>query len=254
MGLEATEQEQIRAKIASVPYWYHRFEVRPGIVTPGINDTATMLQHLGLPEDCRGKRALDLGTRDGFFAFELTRRGASVLAVDYHARDRTGFAVASELLEIDVPYRQENIYNLDAERDGTFDIVLCLGLLYHLPDPMRALRIVRGLCGGVLYLETQALDNAVLMADGGFATLESISPTLPALPLMQFYPGRALNNDPTNYWVPNMACMRGMLAENNFQVMSESLVGGRATFVCTPVQNAEREYLSAIAAGSLAPR
>jgi hypothetical protein len=69
--------------------------IQPGITTPGINNTAQVLALLDLPDDARGLRVLDLGTRDGFFAFEMERRGAEVIAVDYIPKDQTGFAVAS---------------------------------------------------------------------------------------------------------------------------------------------------------------
>jgi hypothetical protein len=74
-------EAEVRARIAAVPRWYHPIEVRPGIVTPGANEAGAVLRALELPADCRGMRALDLGTRDGYFAFELERRGAEVVAV-----------------------------------------------------------------------------------------------------------------------------------------------------------------------------
>ena len=76
----ALSDEQVRERIAAVPHWYHQIEVRPGIVTPGINDSAGTLAQLDLPQDCTGLRALDIGARDGFFSFELERRGAQVVA------------------------------------------------------------------------------------------------------------------------------------------------------------------------------
>ena len=132
------ERQAIQRQIESVPYWYHRIPIQPGLVTPGVNDCATTLARLGLPDDCRGMRALDLGTRDGFFAFELERRGAQVLAVDYMPRDRSGFDIAARLVGYQGSYLQENIYNLSAEQIGSFDLVLFLGLLYHLPEIGRA--------------------------------------------------------------------------------------------------------------------
>jgi len=247
------DETQILAKIASVPHWYHRIEIRPGLVTPGINDSPTVLRTLGLPQDCHGLRALDLGTRDGFFAFELARRGADVVAVDYLPRDKTGFAVASELLGIDVPYRHQNLYTLDHDELGTFDIVLFLGVLYHLPDPMAALRLVRRLCRGRLYLETQLLDHATLLPDGSFTSLETLAPQLRDLPLMQFYRAGVLNDDPTNYWAPNAACLRGMLAENNFEVETEHLGGARGIFTCRVVEDSVRAYWTDVASGARLP-
>ena len=62
-----------RAMIAGYKSWYHRIEVRPGIITPGANDSPLNLQMLQLPADCSGMRVLDIGARDGFFSFELER-------------------------------------------------------------------------------------------------------------------------------------------------------------------------------------
>ncbi|MEP6811127.1 MAG: hypothetical protein ABI992_12855, partial [Chthoniobacterales bacterium] len=84
-------REAIEDKLASVPHWYHRIEVAPGIVTPGINDTPAYFGLFQFPVDCTGLRVLDLGTRDGYFAFEFERRGAEVLAIDYFPAHRTGF-------------------------------------------------------------------------------------------------------------------------------------------------------------------
>jgi tRNA (mo5U34)-methyltransferase len=111
--------DEVRARIAAVPQWHHPIELRPGIITPGANDARTMLEMLDLPVDCRGMRALDLGTRDGFFAFELERRGAEVVAVDYMTMADSGFAVAAELLGSRVTYLQRNLYELAAAELGS---------------------------------------------------------------------------------------------------------------------------------------
>ncbi|MEZ0389208.1 MAG: class I SAM-dependent methyltransferase, partial [Verrucomicrobium sp.] len=73
------------------------------------------------PQDCRGMRVLDIGTRDGYFAFECERRGAEVLAVDYFPAEQTGFAIAARLLNSSVEYRQKNMYELSAAELGQFD-------------------------------------------------------------------------------------------------------------------------------------
>ena len=210
--------DQIHAEIAAVPHWYHPIEVRPGIVTPGTNDASVVLRRLRLPEDCSGLRALDIGARDGFFSFELERRGAEVIAVDYIAPDATGFAVASRLLGSRVPYLHENLYNLRPETLGTFDLVLCLGLLYHLPDPIRALRIIRSLSRSRMLLETLILDEEL--------------PQMGSIPLMRFFPGDTMCGDPTNYWAPNIACLKAMLDETEFSVGRVVRGGNRAIVDC----------------------
>src|SRR4051812_30744538 len=105
------DRKVIQARIDSVPRWYHRIEVAPGVVTPGVTDSQTYLRFLDLPADCSGWRVLDLGTRDGFYAFEFERRGADVIAIDYVPKERSGFSVAAELLKSRVEYVQANLYD-----------------------------------------------------------------------------------------------------------------------------------------------
>jgi tRNA (mo5U34)-methyltransferase len=230
--------DEVRAQIAAIPHWYHPIEIRPGIVTPGVNDARLVLETLDLPADCRGMRALDLGTRDGFFAFELERRGADVVAVDYVAMADSGFAVAAGLLGSRVTYLQRNLYALTAADLGTFDIVLFLGLLYHLPDPLGALRIVRELTRQRMYLET-------LVMDFGGATDE--------LPLMRFFAGSSWADDPTNYWGPNVRCVEEMLGETEFAPRHVVRIGNRCVFECEAVSSPAAGYYMQIATGRRAP-
>jgi len=241
--------EQIRERIGQVAYWYHRIPVRPGIITPGVSDCQTTLRLLDLPEDCRGLRALDVGTRDGFFAFELERRGAKVTAVDYVSDEQTGFSVAADLLGSKVEFRHANVYDLSTAGIGTFDIVLFLGLLYHLPDPVQALHILRSLCKQRMCIESHVIDNAVSMRDGQFLPLSSVAPALTDIPIMQFYPGTTLNSDPTNYWGPNVACLEAMLNECNFTCTSKHLVGSRGILNCVVNSNSDLAYHNRLARG-----
>jgi tRNA (mo5U34)-methyltransferase len=231
-----------RALIAAYPRWYHRIEVRPGIITPGVNDSPLTLQMLQLPVDCTGMRVLDIGARDGFFSFELERRGADVLAVDYMPAARTGFPIAAELLGSRVVFRQANIYHLTPDEIGTFDLVLFLGLLYHLPDPIRAMRILRRLCSWRMYLETLVIDSIVTTADGSKTTLAALNEQLTEIPLMQFFPGASHNGDPTNYWGPNVPCVEAMLVETEFRVERVERVPRRALFQCAVASNPQTAY------------
>jgi tRNA (mo5U34)-methyltransferase len=230
--------DEVRARIAAVPHWYHPIEIRPGILTPGTNDARTVLGMLDLPDDCAGMRALDLGTRDGFFAFELERRGAEVVAVDYMAKEDSGFGVAAELLGSRVTYLQRNLYELTAADLGTFDIVLFLGLLYHLPDPLGALRVVRNLTRQSMYLETLVLD---------------FGPELDDLPMMRFFSGSSWAGDPTNYWGPNARCVEEMLGETEFAVRRVVRIGDRGLFASEATSSPAAAYYMEIATGRRAP-
>src|ERR687894_2788210 len=87
--------EEAREAISRVEHWYHRIEVAPGVVTPGVHDSVAALAVMGLPERLDGKRVLDVGARDGHFSFVAEERGAEVLAIDSVAPERlTGFSTA----------------------------------------------------------------------------------------------------------------------------------------------------------------
>jgi len=228
MSTSLTDDEVLDA-IASIPKWYHRIEIRPGISTPGINDSQLALQLLDPPVDCTGLRVLDLGTRDGFFAFEMERRGAEVLAVDI---EEGGFMVASRLVGSRVPFLRRDLHELTPDAIGTFDIVLFLGLLYHLPDPIAALRIVRALCCRAMYLESVVIDQNLLMEDGSFCELADLHPRLTSIPLMRFFPGDVCNQDETNFWGPNIQCVKDILADTGFTVVRVAPLKRRAVFEC----------------------
>lgn len=161
--------------------WYHTIELPDGIVTPGWFDLRPIAPLMPWP-DVRGKRCLDIGTYDGFIAFELERRGAAeVLAVDINDHTKWdwppdmratgaenlsklagperggGFRLAAEALGSSVELRSISVYDLDPAELGTFDVVTCGSLLLHLRDPMRALEAVRGVCGGV-FLSAEQID------------------------------------------------------------------------------------------------
>lgn len=238
---EPLTPEQVLGLIDSVPHWYHRIEVAPGVVTPGKNDSPAFLESLPLPSDVAGLRILDLGTRDGFFAFEMERRGAEVVAIDYMPVEQTGFAVAKRLLGSQVEYQNSNVYDLSIERFGEFDLVLFLGLLYHLRDPLLALDRIWSVCRGQLLVETQVIDQALLLRNGSFTSLAAIDPRLTELPLMQFYSGDSLNSDPTNWWAPNTVCLRGMLEAAGFRV--DYLVNHGARSVARAVRTADPQTM-----------
>lgn len=239
----AENAQEAQRLIEAHPHWYHRIEVAPGVVTPGVNDSQMILDALQLPERLDGMRVLDIGARDGFFSFECERRGAGeVVAIDYLPPEETGFPIARDLVGSQVEMRQANVYDLTPGDYGTFDLVLFLGVLYHLRDPMLALDRIADVSKGKLILETQAIDEALLVSPGQFKPLAAISPELESIPLMQFYPGDSLNNDSTNVWAPNQACLRAMLEETGFSVDHELRLGQRAIAFAHRTEDAMRDF------------
>src|SRR4051794_32010871 len=146
--------------------WYHTLELAPGHVTPGMFDLRPFVDRYGLPARLDGKRALDVGTWDGFWAFEMERRGAEVVALDLDdeaaldwpprrrptsfppQRRGEGFRLAQEVFGSSVERVDCSIYDARPADLGTFDLVFCGSVLIHLRDQLLALERLAGLCRG----------------------------------------------------------------------------------------------------------
>ncbi|MGB8354144.1 MAG: methyltransferase domain-containing protein [Chthoniobacteraceae bacterium] len=123
----------------------------------------------------------------------------------------------------------ENVYEVTSAKYGFFDLVLFLGVLYHLRNPMAAFDRVRSVMkpDAGLFVETHLLDNAVLLPDGSSTTLEALSPALRDLPIWQFYSRDRLNSDATNKWAPNMEGLKQAVEEAEFEVLDSHILGTR---------------------------
>jgi tRNA (mo5U34)-methyltransferase len=195
---------ETRRQIAELD-WFHSIDLGDGVITPGSDDSRAKLARLGLPEDLSGMSVLDIGAYDGFFAFEAERRGASrVLAIDTLAWERGArsgwpcFRLAHRVLNSRVEAKKLDVAALSREMLGGFDVVLLLGVLYHLEDPMAGLRAVADVTDGLLVVETHTDANRL------------------ARPAMAFYPTDELNDDPSNWWGPNEAALLGILRAVGF--------------------------------------
>jgi tRNA (mo5U34)-methyltransferase len=199
--------DDLRARVAATR-WYHTIDLGGGVVTPGVDNTPLRLACVGLPASLAGLTVLDVGAWDGFFSFEAERRGAArVVAADHYswhgvgwgtADGKAGFRLAKDALSSKVEDVDVDVMQLSPERVGTFDVVLFLGVLYHLPDPLGALERIASVTHGRLILET-VVDMV------GFSR-----------PAMAFYPNEELNADPTNWWGPNHAAVISMLKRVGF--------------------------------------
>jgi tRNA (mo5U34)-methyltransferase len=238
------ERAEIERLIRAHGRWWHQIEVAPGIVTPG-DDSNRMklpiLDDIGLPRRMDGLRVLDIGCSDGFFSFEMEARGASVVAIDFVPEDYTGFAVASKILGSSVEYRMENVYNLNPESFGLFDVVLFMGVLYHLRNPLGGLDAIRSVMkqGGQLFVGTMMIDEYFQLPDRTITSLAALNPALAEVPLWQAYPRDTLNGDFTNCFAPNRAALVAALTEAQFkpqQVATVSMGGyARAEAITDPL-------------------
>lgn len=215
---------EARRAVAANASWYHTLELAPGVVTPGMIDLREVAAKI-LPADLRGRRALDIGTFDGFWAFELERRGAEVVAIDVadvgavqlppNNRQRLeraaqdleielarGFRLAAELLGSRVQHAVCDVTELLPERiGGPVEVAFMGALLLHVRDPVRALERILG----------------ALAPGGQLFQLESIS-----LPLTIMHPRRPTAYFQTletnfNWWQANRAALRAWLLTAGFE-------------------------------------
>jgi tRNA (mo5U34)-methyltransferase len=186
--------------------WWHTIDLGNGIVTRGRVDNLATLKRIGLPERLDGKTVLDIGAWDGFYSFEAERRGAArVLATDSFSwggggwGTKAGFELARKALGSKVEDLHLDVMDLSPDRIGTFDLVLCLGILYHMRHPLLALERVFSVTGDHLILETHV-------------DLQWIR-----RPAIAFYPNDELQRDATNWCGPNPAAVEAMLRTVGFR-------------------------------------
>jgi tRNA (mo5U34)-methyltransferase len=201
--------EELQERI-SRQSWFHTIDLGHGVVTPGRDKSGRRLSRIGLPADLRGRSVLDVGAWDGFFSFEAERRGADrVVAVDGPAwrepawgpggyGTKTGFELARRALGSRVTDLELDLEQIRPETVGRFDIVLFLGVLYHLKHPWLALERVASVCGELLIVETHA----------DFLDLSR--------PAVALYPGAELDADVSNWCGPNIAALTAMLRQEGF--------------------------------------
>jgi len=162
--------------------WWHSIDLGDGVVTPGRCFPEGEVRKLCLP-DLTGKSVLDIGTWDGFYAFEAEKRGASrVVATDHwmwhQSTGKAGFDYAHTALGSKVEVIDLDILDHTPERIGKFDVVFFLGVLYHLRHPLLALESVASVVDDLLILETY---TASVSQEGR----EHFTETRPALVYME---------------------------------------------------------------------
>jgi tRNA (mo5U34)-methyltransferase len=183
-----------------------------------------------IPEDLTGASVLEIGCNAGFYALEMARRGAArVIGIDSDARYLAQARFAAELLGFAIEYRQLSVYDVAALRER-FDCVLFLGVLYHLRHPLLALDLIHDHVARdrvVVQSMLRGSDDA-LAADEDYEFDEARVFELPAFPRLHFVE-RRFAGDPTNWWIPNRACLEAMLRSAGFRIEAHP---EREVFVC----------------------
>lgn len=187
-----------------------------------------------LPADLSGKTVLDIGCNAGFYSIEMKHRGADrVLGIDFDETYLAQARFAAEVAGVDIEFEELSVYDV-ARLGERFDVVLFMGVLYHLRHPLLALDLIREhVAGELLVFQTMQRGSAALPqigADYHFWN-ESLFEE-PGFPKLHFIEHRYAN-DPTNWWIPNQACAQAMLRSAGFEIAAHP---EREVYICRPVE------------------
>lgn len=185
-----------------------------------------------LPADLRGKTVLDLGCNAGFYALEMKRRGAArVVGVDSDPRYLAQAKLAAEVYGLDIELRQLSVYDV-ATLGERFDVVLFMGVLYHLRHPLLALDLIREhAVGELLVFQSMQRGSEQVAAVEHDYSFSDVSPFAdPGFPAMYFIE-RCYAGDPSNWWIPNQACVEAMLRSAGFAIVDHP---EQEVYLCRP--------------------
>ncbi|HVL66481.1 MAG TPA: TIGR04290 family methyltransferase [Vicinamibacterales bacterium] len=219
------DRATIERRVAELGDWFHNLD---------LNGVQTAPRHFlgdyprvkwerfahAIPGDLRGRTVLDIGCNAGFYAIEMKRRGADrVVAVDSDPRYLAQARFAAEVLGADIEFREMSVYRLPALEER-FDLVLFMGVLYHLRYPLLALDILHEhVTRDLLVFQSMLRGSSevgTFSHDYDFHEMAHFDD--PAYPRMYFVENRYAG-DPTNWWVPNRACAEAMLRSSGFTIV-----------------------------------
>ncbi|HEX3653230.1 MAG TPA: TIGR04290 family methyltransferase [Rhizomicrobium sp.] len=237
--MNALSQEQIRAQVKELGPWFHNLD---------LNGVPTAPEHFlgdypavkwrrfsaALPQDLRGKSVLDIGCNAGFYSMEMKRRGAArVLGIDSDEDYLRQARFAAGVNGFDIEFRELSVYDVGALGEK-FDIVIFMGVLYHLRHPLLALDLIREHAVRELLvfqsMQRGSADMGAFAQDYDFWDKDAFD--LPEFPKLHFIEHRYAG-DPTNWWVPNRACAEAMLRSAGFEITAHP---EDEVYLCKPVE------------------
>lgn len=219
--------EEIRRRVGELGDWFQNIDLGGGVHTApshflGDYPAVKWARFAGaIPADLRGKTVLDLGCNAGFYAIEMKRRGAErVLGVDFDERYLAQARFAAGTLGLDIEFRRLSVYDV-AQLGERFDVVIFMGVFYHLRHPLLALDLIREhVARDLLLFQSMQRGSTVVappMEDADF--WETAMFDDPAFPQMYFIEHR-YSTDPTNWWIPNRAGAEAMLRSAGFHILA----------------------------------
>ena len=237
--------EQLRTRIDELGPWFHNMNLAGVWTAPDhfLGDyPAVKWRHTAsaIPVDLRGRSVLDIGCNAGFFSMEMKRRGADrVVGLEPDPAYLAQARFAADVSGLEIEFRDLSVYDVAALGER-FDIVLFMGVFYHLRHPLLALDLVHEhVAGDLLVFQTMQRGStavAELAADYDFSETSAFDE--PGYPKLHFIEQRYAG-DPTNWWAPNRACTEAMLRSAGFDIVSRP---EDETYLCRCCERASAYY------------
>jgi tRNA (mo5U34)-methyltransferase len=220
-------QEKIEKRVRELGTWFHNISLRGVQTAPEhfLGDYPAVKWRSfasAIPEDLSGKSVLDIGCNGGFYAMEMKRRGAErVLGIDSDDDYLAQARFAAEVNEFDIEFRRMNVYDVP-QLGEKFDVVLFMGVFYHLRHPLLALDLLHDhVTKDLLVFQSMqrgSKEAPQLQHDYQFWNTEIFEED--SFPKM-FFIENCYSGDWTNWWIPNRGCVEGMLRSSGFEILAQ---------------------------------
>jgi tRNA (mo5U34)-methyltransferase len=231
--------DAIRSRVAELGEWFHNLDLQGVRTAPNhfLGDYPMIkwskFAH-AVPTDLRGKTVLDVGCNAGFYALEMKRRGAErVVGIDSDESYLAQARFAAEVLGLEVELHRLSVYEV-AQLGERFDLVIFMGVLYHLRHPLLALDLLREHVVGelLLFQSMQRGAEAVAALESDYPFWEATIFERPDFPRLHFME-RKYAGDPTNWWIPNRACAEALLRSAGFEITAHP---EDEVYLCRPAE------------------
>ncbi|HEY8381464.1 MAG TPA: TIGR04290 family methyltransferase [Microvirga sp.] len=224
-AIDTTSKDDIRRRAEALGPWFHNMNLNgvwtapdhflgdyPAVKWRGFADA--------IPQDLTGKTVLDIGCNGGFYSIEMKRRGAErVLGIDFDDAYLAQARFAAEVTGHDIEFRKLSVYDVGSLGER-FDVVIFMGVLYHLRHPLLALDLIHEHVAKDLFV-FQSMQRGAREVDPvkeNYTFWETDHFDRPGYPKMHFIENRYAD-DPTNWWAPNAACVEAMLRSSGFAIL-----------------------------------
>jgi tRNA (mo5U34)-methyltransferase len=249
MTVQDFSRSDLRRRVEALGPWFHNIDLAGVPTAPAhfLGDFPRQLWRCfsdSIPRDLAGKSVLDIGCNAGFYSLEMKRRGAArVLGIDFDQGYLAQARFAAEVTGLDVEYRLLSVYDVGALGER-FDLVLFMGVLYHLRHPLLALDLIHEhVAKDLLVFQSmeRGSDEVAPVAED-YPFRETAVFDAPAFPRLHFVE-RSYAADPTNWWIPNRACAEAMLRSAGFEILERPV---KEVYLC-------RRAAAPAAAGAIYP-